>query len=719
MVAGEALKRGGGQLDELGFRGVGWEEQGAFVGWAGPRGQRDDFLAEVFVRGHPQPRERPEVEMEINESLQLVFHRGPDARGSWISDDNRVALGHIRLSIIDLTPSANQPFHSPTNNVYAVVNGELYDHERHRHDLAAEYPFQSHSDCEIVLALYQRYGLGFLDHLRGEFALVLWDADKELFLATRDRYGVKSLYYTVLEGRVLVATEMKQFLPFGWRAEWDVRAVVEGGWVFDDRTVFGGVRKVLPGEYIVSRNYGGISTVRYWDLEYPDKYAVETRTEEEMIEGVRQRLLDAVRVRLRADVPVGIYLSGGIDSSAVAGMVVHLVKEGARLGNSSSDDLSRIQCFTVQFDKDSGVDESDVAQRTADFLGVKFTPIHVTEEVLAERFEQVIWNSETFMPDIHGCGKLALAEAAHNAGFRVVLTGEGSDEHFAGYPFFQNEFLLEEDHSWGHPNTAATRPHKLDSQDTSRNHIQGLDWTLPETLPSTTKTLNNTHIAGYISRSVPLKFLPWTADPKSLPTTDAQTVFINSLLPRVRSAMESKWHPLHTAQYTWAKTAFPNALLRYLGDNLDMAHQIESRPAFLDHPLTEYVNALPPSLKLKLDPATGKFVEKHILREAVRPFVSEEIYARTKQMYAAPLRYRFDGPVHNMFRGLVTRGNVEALGFVDWGETEGLLERAVVGGDPEAFRAVVTVAQFVVVSRRFGVRTAVPGVSRLKIAESL
>jgi asparagine synthetase B (glutamine-hydrolysing) len=155
-----------------------------------------------------------------------------------------LGLGHVRLSIVDLSPDGNQPFVDTENEIYTVVNGELYDHERYRAELSTEYNFRGHSDCEIVLALYKHYGLDFLSHLRGEFALVLWDARRQIFIATRDRYGVKSLYYTISGGRLLVATEMKQFLAYGWEAEWDVRSVVEKGLIFDERTVFEGVKKV-------------------------------------------------------------------------------------------------------------------------------------------------------------------------------------------------------------------------------------------------------------------------------------------------------------------------------------------------------------------------------------------------------------------------------------------------------------------------------------------
>lgn len=159
----------------------------------------------------------------------------------------RAGLGHVRLSIIDLSPEGNQPFHDSQDEIHAVVNGELYDHERYRADLAQDYEFKGQSDCENLLALYKRYGLSCLSHLRGEFAFILWDSKRQLFLAGRDRYGIKSLYYTVVDGRLLIATEMKSFLAFGWEPEWDLQAILDNGFRHDHRTLFKGVRKVcLP-----------------------------------------------------------------------------------------------------------------------------------------------------------------------------------------------------------------------------------------------------------------------------------------------------------------------------------------------------------------------------------------------------------------------------------------------------------------------------------------
>ncbi|GME22605.1 asparagine synthase [Neofusicoccum parvum] len=282
----------------------------------------------IVHQDDPSDIDRTKLSQELDASLEAIKHRGPDSRGQWISPDNRIALGHVRLAINDLAPTGAQPFHDPTGSIHAVVNGELYDYAALRASILRSSPshaFRGHSDCELVTVLYRQHGLSFLSRLRGEFSLCLYDARAQLFVAARDRYGIKPLFWRVdrARRRLEVAAEAKAWLPFGWAPEWDVRSLLEAGWNHDQRTLFAGVTKERP----------------YWDIEYPDKRVLEPRSEQEMIEGVRERLLDAVRVRLRADVPVGIYLSGGIDSSVIAGIVTHLVKErGEKIGNEKETD---------------------------------------------------------------------------------------------------------------------------------------------------------------------------------------------------------------------------------------------------------------------------------------------------------------------------------------------------------------------------------------------
>ncbi|KAL4890992.1 hypothetical protein BDV59DRAFT_209333 [Aspergillus ambiguus] len=635
------------------------------------------FCLFVTLQGAPastNSKSQKPLKEQVENSLDAIQHRGPDARGVWASPDGKVYLGHVRLSIIDLSPEANQPFHDHQDDIHAVVNGELYDYEHYRNALSDEYNFQSHSDCETVLALYKHYGISFLSYLRGEFALVLWDARRKVLIAARDRFGVKSLYYTVVNNRLLIATEMKSFKEFGWEPEWDVQNLREYGWINCAGTFFKGVKT----------------------------NTLETRSEAEMIAGVRERLMEAIRMRLRADVPVGIYLSGGIDSSAVAGMVVHLVKEeGMRLGNDDSHLLSRIKCFTVQFDKDSGADESDIAQRTAEWLGVDFHPVPIDEHTIVSKFEDVAWHSENPLPDVNGVGRLTMAETARAHGIKVILTGEGSDEHISGYSHLTEQYFLEPDPSW--PSLMSEAEHKEALEHFSSS--TQLSAVIPRRPPpvSAQRMLNNTTMLSACLLLGALPFAKWT---DAYSATAPEIAMLESLDGRTRDAIAKRWHPLHTAQYIWTKGYFRTLLLRYLGDNVDMVHHVETRPPFLDHRLTEYANGLPPSLKVKYSASDKTIVEKHVLREAVRPFVTDEIYTRKKKPFMGPSQFKENGPLHQLINRLTSRDNVEALGFVDPEQVNVHVRKAFVEKNPISLRYAMLVAQFIVLSKRFCVKRA-------------
>ncbi|EIT82516.1 hypothetical protein AO1008_11993 [Aspergillus oryzae 100-8] len=626
----------------------------------------------------------PGLEKQLEESLDLVNHRGPDARGRWFSTDHRVGLGHVRLSIVDLSSAGNQPFHDSEGAIHAVVNGELYDHEEHRTELAQEYDFKSNSDCEIVIALYRHYGISFLNKLRGEFALVLYDANRKLFLTARDRYGIKSLYYTMVGNRLLVATEMKSFLPFGWKPEWDVTAIREGAWMNGSQMLFKGVQR-----YMVSQNFN------------PPERTVYPHSEEEVIERVRELMLDAVRVRLRADVGLGIYLSGGLDSSAIAGMAVKLVQEGTKLGNDTSGERSKIDCFTVQFEKDSGFDESDIARRTAEWLGVGYHPVYLDEEAIAARLEDTVWYSEIPAANVNGMGRLAVAEAAHAMGKKVILTGEGSDEHFSGYSDLLPNFLLEPDYSW--PQSLAKQSDFAEAWKVMEERNQILAMGMDEVAGPTKRMLNNTTLCARLSTFTTLPYSSWT---DQLALRSPATAFAENFGVQVLHKMMEKWHPLHSTQYQWMKSVLANYILRYIGDNVDMVHQIETRPPFLDHYVTEYANNIPPSLKIKYDPESKTFREKNILREAMKPFVTEEIYNRTKHPFVGPFTYQEDGPVHKSLKRLLTEENVNQLGFFDNDRVQSNLVKAFRDKDGVCFQRALAVAQYVVLGQRFGVKKA-------------
>ncbi|KAL4927571.1 asparagine synthetase B family protein [Aspergillus undulatus] len=600
---------------------------------------------------------------QMNASLELVKHRGPDTRGQWFDPDHYVGLGHARFSIIDLSPAGDQPFHDDEGTVHAVVNGELYDHEKYRAELCHEHNFKGNSDCEIVIALYRHYGISFLSKLRGEFALVLWDAKRKLLFAARDRYGIKPLYYTVVNNNLLVATEMKSFLSFSWEPEWSVENLLAKGWLWDDHMYFKGVYRLEPGQYLISQNFNLPEVNTYWNLDYPDKRVHFPQTEEEIVLKLRELLLESVKLRLRADVEVGIYLSGGLDSSAIAGMAAHLLKQGESLGNDPSGDISKMSCYTIRFGKDSGVDESDIAQRTADWLGVDLHPVTMDEEEIAMRFEDTVWFTETPIPDVNGMGRVAVGELVHSHGKKVILTGE--------------------DFSWPPP--------PFEMTDSSELFEVGRE-TIPPPLNSSASTkrmLNNSSIFARVSSFCNLPFATWTA---TYAIDDLETAFAEHFGAQTLSNISEKWHPLHSASYQWTKSILANYILRYIGDGADMVHQIETRPPILDHHVTEFANRIPPSLKVRYDPVNKILQEKYILREAMRPFITDEIMNRTKRAYLGPSQFKNDGPLHRTVTRLLTEDNVKKLGFVDWNQMQDHIKKGFRDGDQKCFRSSLFVA---------------------------
>ncbi|KAL3486096.1 asparagine synthase-domain-containing protein [Aspergillus germanicus] len=671
---------------------------------------------------------------QLRASLAIITHRGPDDSGVWINETEQVGLGHCRLSINDLSSAGRQPLHSSDGDVHIVVNGEIYDYDRLRHECETvhQYAFQSDSDSELVLALYHIFGApDFFTHLRGEFAFVLYDERPgyQRLIAARDRYGIKPLVYTRLGPQLLIASEAKAFLPLGWKPRWDVRAIADAGWMFDDRTLFRGVQKVLPGHYLETTVDGDVQQIKYWDAEYEDKRRPEIRTMDEMVAGVRERLVESVRLRLRADVPVGIYLSGGIDSSAIAGIVADLARrKNAKIG---SEQTTRLTCFSVGFPEISGYDESHIAERTAEWLGVKTIKKTITEKTLADHFEDAVFHCEHHHFDLNFVAKFALSTLPQEHGVKVVLTGEGADEHFAGYPYFFSEFLREPDEALADSHLSQDSNLRNDMFKSAQREMKGI-WTkggatayenrpaLPSIAGAGAADMSDNLLAWHPSAAL---FAPWVQARRG--DHDCRKTILDSYAKTVQAKMRSRWHSLHTSMYMWNKNSLANVLLSCLGDRTEMAHSVEARTPFLDHHLTDYVNRLPPSVKLRYSADTASDTgelgpiwtkssvalqslnEKWILRQAVRPFITDELYRRKKHPFLAPTRWAKDGPLYHMFKALLTREAVESLGFVSWITIQEAMDTAWgEAADPKAFRLLLYCGAWVTLGRRMGVDKA-------------
>ncbi|KAF7196906.1 Amidase chyE [Pseudocercospora fuligena] len=653
---------------------------------------------------------RQKVEQQLANGLKTIHHRGPDAQGIWISANNRVALGHVRLSIKDLSSAGHQPLHDPDNNIHAIVNGEIYDYEKLREELEPAYDFKSRSDSELVVALYRKYGISLFSHLRGEFSFVLYDEQRQLLLCARDRFGVKPLFWTVSEGRLLIASEAKAFKFLGFQLQWDVRSIVDDGWLSDERTLFKCVRKLLPANYMTCLSFEYLTHNTYWETVYPDKHTKDTRTEEEIVQQLRDRLYYAVKTRMQADVPVAVYLSGGIDSSVVAGIVCDILasrgktNEHSRRDSKSIGETAPITCFTVAFDEKTEYNELPIAERTAKYLNVPLHTVRMDEAAFADNFEAATIFNEQNNIDLNYVGKYCLSKLVQDHGVKVVLTGEGSDEHLGGYTWLYPSYLREPDYSRGtDPLTPEERLKRTADLEMSPSvRIKGTND--PRSNPLA-RTMLNDIICPWGMMIAPMA--SWTKtqfgqlDPKE---TQANIPGAKQL-----EKIANSWHPFHSGSYVWTRSMLPNILLTTLGDRMEMAHSIEGRPPFLDHDLTNFNNHIPPSLKVKYDPETNEFREKWVLYEAAKPFVSQEMYERKKRPFMAPVEMKAGGPMHKMLSRLITRENIGQLGFVDVDGAMGALEEAFrPGGNPVAFRMLYAMAQWVTMAKAFDIPTAVP-----------
>ncbi len=556
------------------------------------------------------------AESSLKLGMDCLKHRGPDGQRFWISPDRRVALGHTRLSIIDLN-HGEQPIANHDKTLHIIVNGEFYDFERIQDDLRRwGYKLKTNSDSEIALHLYNEFGTQCLHYLRGEFAFVVWDEPNELLFAARDRFGIKPLYYSNYQNTLYIASEIKALLAAGVPGSWDYETFwqTECGILAPDRTMFANIYQVPPGHFLIA-SHSGIKLQRYWDFDYPltnDSFSHTTPSD--YIEQLRHTLDEAVRLRLRADVPVGCYLSGGIDSSTV-------------LGIAAKHSAEPVQAFTLAFDH-KAYDEESLARETAANTGANLNIIPIRQSDLAENFADSIWHCEMLCINANTTAKYLLSKSASDAGYKVVLTGEGSDEIFGGYVHFRQDMLLHNQQNQDEETVkilledlkqknkvSASLLLAEENSNEAFNTVQRLLGFVPSWMKASAE--------GYL-RSVALYSPEFIA---KFDQKDVYRIFFNHI--DVQGQLANR-EPVHQSLYLWSKTILPNYLLRMLGDGVEMAHSIEGRLPFLDHKVVELVRNMPVALKIR------GLTEKYVLREAAKPFITETMYNRQKHPFLAP-----------------------------------------------------------------------------------
>lgn len=561
--------------------------------------------------------QRPVDPAVLERSLDTLTHRGPDERGHWLSDDRTWALGHTRLSIIGLD-NGSQPMAAADGAVQMVVNGELYGYRAIRDRLRqAGSVFATDSDSEIALHLYMEKGVGAAQELRGEFAVVIADRRNNVMIGIRDRFGIKPLFYAVHEGNVVFASEIKALLALGVPARWDREATLQEAFLFrpHERTLFDGIHTVPPGHYVIARK-GEVRTYCYWDMDFPTQSALaaDTRSDEDIVAGFKEVLQDAVRERLVADVEVASYLSGGIDSCAVLG----LAQEG----------LERpIRAFTLTFD-DALYDESALAEKQAAHVGANYHPVPVTPDALAHEYSDAVWHAETMFVNGHGVAKYMLSRAVRDAGIKVVFTGEGADEMLGGYPPFRRDVLLYNTEGQD-PQTVARLLDELRESNESSRGLLTTDREAPDELNSVIRRLGwaPSWVETFSHMGIHTTAL---FRPEFKAGLEAMDPYEGTLARLPIDQRVIGRDPLNQALYLWARIQMPNFILTFLSDRMEMAHSIEGRVPFLDHKVAEYCAGIPVHMKVK------GMREKHVLREAARDVIIDEVYNREKHPFMTP-----------------------------------------------------------------------------------
>ncbi|TMA92386.1 MAG: asparagine synthase (glutamine-hydrolyzing), partial [Deltaproteobacteria bacterium] len=495
-----------------------------------------------------------------------------------------------------------------------------------------------------------------LHHLRGEFAFALWDEPNQTLFAARDRFGIKPLFYAVRDGTVVLASEAKALFAAGVPARWDPASFHQANSLVpipdQDRSLFDGVRQVPPGHYLlVSR--GNLQVVRYWDFDYPPADSAPPRSDADYAERFRQALDEAVRLRLRADVPVGCYLSGGVDSCAVLGLAARHRRDP-------------IRAFTLTFDR-AEYDEGAIAREMAERAGADFYPIPIRQADLADHFPDAIWHSETLCINAHGVAKFVLSRAVRDAGYKVVLTGEGSDEILGGYPHFRRDMLLH-DNGGQDPREVGQLLEDLqranpvsrglllpDGQGLSLDGVRRVLGFAPSWMEANATTGFKLHA---------LFSAPFVAE---FADRDPCRSLLNGLDVNGQLAGRA---PVHQALYLWAKTHLPNYVLTMLGDRMEMAHSIEGRVPFLDHRVVEVVAALPVAQKIR------GVTEKYVLREATRPVLTDTVYRRHKHPFTSPpVALSPNEGLHELLQDTLRGPVLTSLPFYDQAKVVALLDR--------------------------------------------
>jgi len=612
----------------------------------------------------------------LEDMIRRLHHRGPDGQG--FHTDGPLGLAHARLSIIDLA-GGHQPIHNEDRSVWVVFNGEIFNHIELRQTLEqAGHRFYTHSDTEVIVHLYEQHGERFVDHLNGQFAIALWDARQQRLILARDRTGIRPLFYHWTDQRLAFASEVKALMALpDTPRQLNLPALGETFtyWApLPGHTVFEGIQALPPGHLMVvdERGQSGVRTERYWDWAFPAAHTETQRSANDLADELRELLIDAVRLQLRADVPVGAYLSGGLDSSIITSLIKHFTD-------------TPLRTFSLAFE-DEEFDESAYQQDMAHYLGTEHTALRCKRSDIAAAFPRAVWHAESPIVRTAPAPMMMLAGSVREAGFKVVLTGEGADEVFGGYDLFKEASVRR---FMARQPASKMRPALMERLYPYLRHSPAANRVMAQRFFSEgSEHLGQPHFAHgprwATTRRMWQFFTPEVR--QSLAGVDHLAAITPHLPPDI-----GQWAALSQDQYIEAHTLMSGYLLSSQGDRPAMAHSIEGRFPFLDHRVIEFANRLPPRYKLM------GLTEKYLLKRSMTGLLPDSIRTRTKQPYRSPDSASFfeNGQPVDYVAELLSPACIADAGYFDPQAVSKLFEkcragRAIGFGDNMAFVGVLS-----------------------------
>jgi len=554
----------------------------------------------------------------------VMTHRGPDDSGAVVFDEARGGFGFRRLSIIDLSEAGHQPMRGCSDRVWLVFNGEVYNHAALREELEPHgHVYSSRTDSETILHLYEELGLDFVHEIEGDYAIALWDADRERLVLARDRAGVKPLYFHHHNGRFIFASEIKAILEHPQVTPEINEEALYHYLTFvttpAPQTLFRGIQKIPAGHMLVIDRTGSVQITKYWDALPPPAAELP---EEEHQENILRLLRDSIRKRMMADVPFGVFLSGGVDSSANVALMSELMTQPVRT-------------FTVGFEDCEELNELESAREISRRFATDHHEVIIGREQMQKFLPDLVFHQDEPIADPVCIPLYYVSKLARDSGTIVVQVGEGSDELFGGYDWFRT-YLQIEDRFWRHAErtpVAARRAAAAVAQ------------------PLVKKVLKKRMASELVRRLGANESLFW----------GGAIVYDESMKSQVLSPeMRSRYNGLSTYDvvrqyenvfdserpvldaaarmtYLELKLRLPELLLMRV-DKITMATSVEARVPFLDHHLIEYAMSLPREFKVKND--TGK----HILKRALESILPRDVLYKPKRGFGAPVREWFRGP---------------------------------------------------------------------------